>query len=712
MAIPANWLDDQDYPKVLVAVLEYYTTELKTMYLSTHPLVAIYGGDLVGFNPRLVGDASFSVGLVDSNAGVRTTANYGQLNLINSDGKLDNWLSYGIDGRPIKMYLLPKGSENIDTDGIKIFEGTVDKIDISSNNLLALIFRDPMLLLDFPLDTTNYTVGEVINYTISGIPKTLIVTDNLKDKSKPLCFGTVYNIEPILLASATKTYQVDYTGIEEVLDVYDKGVRLLPGIGYNVDLSMGIIELVANNSGTITCDIRGNKLGSTFSDYASDIIKFIVAGKGISTTQIEPNLSRVGIYIPERQNTLDVIDQLVASYDGFFGFDYSGNFFIGNLTIPNTTVASRLEVGNISKYGDLFYDNTGTYVLSSDIIGTPSFITGVTGLSSNALITKLYADIDTVDESDIIGDISLASVNYIVYSSKVQYLKNNTVQTDIAYSVADAKKEFLSKEFRETLLVDNSVQIKHLRAVENIVEGSLLISEDSAIQLANRMLKKNITQMYELKAKANLSKFLRKTVGSVINVVDYRYGLNTGLNTVLREIKLNYLEGFAEFTGLLTRIPNPEGIYSYYPDTVYQVPASTVSHLVPAVHYEGSRWIELDNVLQPTVYNNITISEYGNPQGSDPYVLLRKLVSGLMHVTIGTNPELAVSDTYRIKLDINIGAGKLGVYHNDVLLGTLPLPTGDLCVYCTNNYTVPFNLYLPSDRLYWGQLEAKRGFIY
>lgn len=712
MAIPNNWLDDQDYPKILVAVFNYYTTEIKTMYLSTHPLVATYNGNITGFNPRLVGDASFSVGLVDSDKGVRTTSNYGQLNLLNSDGKLDNWLSYGVDGRAIKLYLLPSGSTNIDTDGIKIFEGTVDRVDITSNNLLAIVFRDPILLLDFPLDKTNYTVGEVINYTIMGSPKTVTVTYNLKDKSKPICFGTVYNIEPILLSSATKTYQIDYQGIDSVLNVYDKGVKLTAGIGYNVDPITGIMELVANNSGTVTCDVRGRKLSGVFSDYASDIIKHIVASKSVSTTSIEPNLSRVGIYLPERENTLDVLDQIVASYDGFFGFDYSGNFIIGNLTIPNTSIPSKLETGAATKYGDLFYDNTGTYILASDVIGTGVYNAGVTGLAANALISRIYTNIASVDESDIIGDISLASVNSIVYSSKVRYLKNNTVQTDIAYSVADAQKEFLSKEYRETVLVDATVQTKHLRAIENIVEDSLLISEASAVQLANRILKKNKTQMYELKAKANLSKFINKTIGSIIKLTDYRYGLHYGVYAALREVNLKYLEGISEVTALLTRIPNQDSSLAYYTGTTYSIPANTTGHFVPAVHSEGSRWIELSNSLAFTLINSMTVSEYGNVQPTDPKLQLRKITSGYQHLTIGSNPEIQLSDAYRITLDVNISAGVLGVYHNNILLGTLPLPLGELAIYFDNNYIVPFVLHLPTYKLYWGQLEQKRGFVY
>lgn len=712
MTIPSNWLTDQDYPKVLVAVLEYYTTELKTMYLSTHPLVATYNGNLVGFNPRLVGDATFSVGLVDSDKGVRTTSNYGQLNLLNSDGKLDSWLYYGVDGRPIKLYLVPYNSMDIDVDGVKVFDGTVDRIDISDNNSLAIVFKDPILLLDFPLDSTNYTVGEVINYTIASVPKTVTVTDNLKDKPKPVCYGTVYNIEPILLSSATKTYQVDYAGIEAVLDVYDRGVKLTPGIGYNVDLATGIIELVANNSGTVTCDIKGRKLSGTFSDYASDIIKDIVATKGISTTSILPNTSRVGIYIPERENTLDILDRIVSSYDGFFGFDYSGNFFIGNMTIPNTSVPSSLAQGVASKYGDLVYDNTGTYVLASDVIGTPDY-SSIGTLAESCLLSKLYTDIEIIDESDIIGDITLANVNSIVYSSKVRYLKNYTVQTDIAYSVADARKEFLSKEFRETLLEDNSVKVKHLRAVETIVEESYLVSESSAKQLANRMLRKNATQMFELKAKANLSKFIDKTVGSVLHIVDYRYGLTSGINAVLREVNLKYLEGMAEFTALLTLVPNQQGTFAYYTGTIYNVPANTADHILPAVHYEGRRWLGLDNINLTAVPNHIVVSEYSNIQPTDPKVSIRKIIPGYVHLTVGSNPEVKLLASGIVWLDINISSGVLGVYHNTALIGYLSLPsTTNFMVSVTNNSPVQYELKLPTDRLYWGQLENKKGFIY
>ena len=98
MAIPSNWLENADYPKCIVAIFDYYTEQINTMYLSTHKKTAIYSSNEVCFNPRLYGDIVFKTGLTDSQEGVRTTSSIGNLKVLNSDGALDNWLDLGLDG--------------------------------------------------------------------------------------------------------------------------------------------------------------------------------------------------------------------------------------------------------------------------------------------------------------------------------------------------------------------------------------------------------------------------------------------------------------------------------------------------------------------------------------------------------------------------------------------------------------------------------------
>lgn len=728
MSIPSNWSSNPDYQKILIAVFKYYTTSEKTIYAATHPLTATYNGNLVGFMPRLVGDTSFSVGLVDSDKGSRTTSAVGRLNFINSDGGLDHWLDYGLDGRNIKLYLLPYDSTNIDVDGIKVFDGSIDFLEVPDNNTIALTFKDQLLTLDFPITSLTYTVGETITYNLGAGNVTITITDNLKDKNKPICYGTVLNIEPVLIASATKTYQVDSKAIEEVTAVYDRGVLLTPITGYKVDLSKGIIQLVNNNSGTITCDVKGRKLlTGSFSDYASDIIMDIVKEKGISIGKlvyISTIYAKVGIYITEVQNTLDVLDRIVASFDGFYGFDTAGYLLIGNLTIPNTVVASFINAANFGKYGDVFEQGIGVkHILASDAFDP--FYANLDTLSESALLTRFHGPI-YITSSDIIGDIQLTPSNNVVFSSKVQYQKNNTVQTDIAGIVTDARKEFLSKEFREIILIDNTIKTKHTRAVEKTVENTLLINVETAKQLANRGLKKNKTPVYELKIKVSTKVIGNYTIGTVVHVDDYRYGLN-GVLGCLRDYSINYLEGTADITVLLAKVPNQEGTFTYNMPATITIPQHTNIFIGDgldgndyAYHNVGRKYIELDKTMNPYDLITLRIAKSTTALITDPLITIRNVVSGTNIVTANGGPDINISAAHNLGILIDFESYKVGLYSNGVLVTSFDLPANYISLKLkvfndtTGNYNVFPQAVLPSvpNVTSWNTLEVKREFVY
>lgn len=723
MAIPSNWASDPSYEKILIAIFKYYTTSEKTMYMSTHPLVAIYGEEEISFNPRLVGDTVFSIGLVDSSKGVRTTSNFGELKMLNADGKLDNWLEYGVDGRDVTIILLPFDSTNINDDGLIVFSGTLDQWVVPDNKYLSLTFKDPLLLLDYPIQPNNYEVGEVINYTIDAVPKSVIISDNLKDKSKPICYGTVYNIEPVLINGANRVYQVDTEGVDSITDVYDRGVKLTLGTGYKLDNSKGIIELITNNSGTITCDVRGRILPtiSTFSDKISDIVIDILLNKSISIGRLSEILQSyisIGVYITERTNTLDILDSIAQSFDGFYGFKPNGKFILSNLTIPNTVVPSLFVAANFGKYGDVFAMEDGTkYILGSD--KSNNDFSSLEAIAASAMIS-IYDDPLYIDTSDILGDISLTNSMNVAFTSKVKYAKNWTVQTDIAYSVEDARKEFLALEYRTALTVNNDIKLKHLRAVESIIEETLLIDESSALQLSNRVLRKNQSPVYELKIKVAANKIVNRTIGSIVHITDYRYGLTTGILSCIRDLAIDFLQGTADVTLLFTKVPNQNGTFSY------NLPAEFVSHSgnlldIVAFFNSGRKYIEMSKDISPFNYNYLYISEFDNVNVSDPVFSIRKIVSGYNMLSMFGEPEIAVSDLYNIGIFIDFASKQIAVYQNNVRLGLFDFPPhysskpwlyARTVNYTTGDYTYITNVPGPLNSTPWNILEYKKEFSY
>lgn len=729
MTIPTNWLENSDYPKCIVAIFDYYTDSVNTMYLSTHKKIATYNGIEMCFNPRLYGDIVFKTGLADSNNGVRTTVSVGNLKLLNSDGVLDNWLDLGLDGRLLKLYIVPIEATNINVEGLLIFEGSINRLEITDNNTLSIIFSDPLLLLDFPIQSTLYTEGEVITYNILGVTKTVSISTELKDKPKPIVYGKVFNIEPILLSASSKVYQVDSTPISSVVGVYDRGVPLTLGIGYNVDLDNGIIELINNTSGTITCDILGRKVDAgNYTDSVSLIIKHILEEKNISSTSIklDNNINvPVGIYISERENTLDVLDALVGSFDGIFGFDFRGDFRLSCLTIPNTSTPSYIEFSKASKYGDVISDGVKDYMLSSDLLGIPDY-SSIQTLSLSGLITEFNVPY-YLDESATLGDISITSTNNIAYRAKVKHSKNYTVQTDIASSAPSTRREFISKAFREYSLDNIGIKTKHIRAIEKEPYDTLLVSEFSASILANRFITKNTRQVFEVKLRVADFKLIKANIGSVIHLKDHRYGFDTGILATIREIEINYLYGYVELTAVFSRVPNQDGYYSY--DIGYTPIHYSSGLTIPAAHDRGRRYFSFNKVMGTNNYTTLNIHTVLTPSGFDPTIILSQVIANQLEVLVFNNAfeynsRFSIQDSDMVVL-LDFDAKRFAIYNESGhLYGHFPLELSimgrnyrKIEVYnadTADTSTLKFNVVnLPlSDCLPWGIIETKKDFDY
>ena len=720
MSIPTNWLENSDYPKCIVAIFDYYTTEVQTMYLSTHKKTATYLGTETCFNPRLYGDIIFKTGLTDSDKGLRTTSSIGNLKIINADGKLDNWLDIGLDGRAIKLIIMPLYSTDIDADGVTIFNGTIDNLEITDNSTLSIIFKDPLILLDLPIQDILYTDAEVINYTILGVPKTVTIASDLKDKPKPIVYGKVYNIEPVLLSATNKVYQVDHLEIENVIGVYDRGIALTPVTGYNLDLTKGIIELVNNTSGTITCDVLGRKVNAgVYSDSVSDIVKTILIDKSVSLLNINMDNAintPVGIYISERENTLDILDKLVSSFDGFYGFDSFGVFRLGCLTIPNTSQPLHILCEKGSKYGDVITDGTNEYLLASNLGPSPDY-TSIATLSNSGLITRFNQPY-IIEESDILGDITIKSTNNINYRVKVKHTKNFTVQTDIASSIGAARKEFISKEFREVALDNLPIKTKHVRAIEKEPYDTLLTTETYASFIANRFIEKNSRYVFEISLKIVASKLVDATIGSIIKLIDYRYGLDTGVLCTVRDISINYLYGYAEVLAIFSRVPNQNGTFNYGL-TNTTVPVST-TETIPAIHKYGRRYFSVDKDIgiTPTCYTEITIESI-IPDIADPVITISKVMAGELNISVNGGTVFTVSDLYDVVILVDFDAGRVAIYSDSIYYNSYILPTGFKQIKVENTDTVFDTLVkfdvaaIPVvDCLPWGILETKKQYNY
>lgn len=133
------------------------------------------------------------------------------------------------------------------------------------------------------------------------------------------------------------------------------------GKNWNVDAANGKFSLVASPIGRVTCDVQGAKPGGVYLTKCADIIKEIVKTKaGLTDADLDAaNFSAfattcpqtLGRYVRDRENLLDVLDDLVASVGGFYAFTRAGLMYLGRLEAPSGTPVVSLTADDVVEDG-------------------------------------------------------------------------------------------------------------------------------------------------------------------------------------------------------------------------------------------------------------------------------------------------------------------------------------------------------------------------
>jgi hypothetical protein len=154
-------------------------------------------------------------------------------------------------------------------------------------------------------------------------------------------------------------YQVHDGAIEDVNALYVGGIAYAKIAGtpaanqYAVDANVGFVTVGgAPLTEQVTCDVKGARPGGTYLTSVADIVEEIVTSQGglgagdldtASFTALNTaNGSTVGIHVngASSRSVLEVLDELIASIGGFYGFDRSGKFGAGRLEAPGGTPAA------------------------------------------------------------------------------------------------------------------------------------------------------------------------------------------------------------------------------------------------------------------------------------------------------------------------------------------------------------------------------------
>lgn len=426
------------------------------------------------YSPVVSGGVAFTETLpLDDSA----TLSVGDIELNNDDGLLDSWLDDIWVNKPIRIYI---GDVSwVRADFRLIFTGIVDNINSRAANRLNISLRDKLQRLNTPVSET----------LLGG------TTPN-KDRLIPLCFGEVHNVEPLLVDPATLKYKVHGSAIERLIEVRDNGVP----VSVNESLIDGTFTLVAQQAGTITCSVQGDK-PTTYSNRIADTITRLVTGYGkvsdrlttadIDTAQFaEFNTAHpqpVGVYLNDRSNVIEVCQQLASSVGAQISMSREGLLRLLKITLPAT--------------------------------GTPLVVT------PSDYVAKSLEIKERVDVKAAI---------------KVGYCKNYTTQTGLNTGLPASHKDLFMQEYLSVTAKNQSVADTYKLNTEPVQTDTLLLTESDATAEANRLLTlwQQPRTVYKF---VGYSHLLTVPLGQALTLVSPRFGLSEGKTGIVVGIQSDWV---------------------------------------------------------------------------------------------------------------------------------------------------------------------------
>lgn len=325
------WIVAGGRPTILVEATAFYAGSDKAIYASNTGYTTGAGEAPANtsYVPVLRGGLTIRS---DINLDNSPSISWGDIELDNTGGIIDDWLTYVWNGRVLNLYVGDASWPR--SDFRQIFTGTMDGIGSSGRDILNIKLRDKMELL-------NTSVTEAL---IGG-------SSNNKDKLRPMLFGECHNIEPVLIDPTTLRYKINDGPIESIIEVRDGGVP----VDFTPYLSVGEFTIANSVVETLTVSAQGHKFSGTYHNTVARLIQNIVTTFGttplsigdIDTTNFNTfntaNQQPVGIYLTGKTNVAELISQIGGSIGAQAVFSPAGKLQLHRINLPGVATSNITE---------------------------------------------------------------------------------------------------------------------------------------------------------------------------------------------------------------------------------------------------------------------------------------------------------------------------------------------------------------------------------
>jgi hypothetical protein len=503
-----KWLETPNTIRIAIVQATALVNGVSTIkYLSTHPVTV----NNQEYLPVIKGDITISESIsTDYSASI----SYGDIEIANNNGKYDDWLDYVWAMKPVNIYVgsMPQsGSVSVLGDFQQIFSGLINDVDSKSRFSLNLKIRDKLERINTPLS------AELLgNYTKGAIESDLnVYTNQYRNNLKPLCFGEVHNITPMLTDvnsgnTGSNEYMVNKDAIERIIEVRDNGVPIAftqtPVTGTAVPA--GSFRLLVAPTGTVTCSVQGAKktvdfaTGNTsavYSNTAANIIAVILKNYGQNITGLgaidldntsfntlgkEP----VGLYLPDTTNVLSICQDIAKSCGLVLTITRLGQIKLVELKIPTSASVNITE-------SDMFLN---TLTISQKIP--------------------------------------------VVAGFKLGYARNFTVQSLLNTGIPQQFKDLFAQDYLESIVSDTDIQEKYSTTTVPAMENTYLIAKTDADSIAKKKLDLFKTPR-KIITMTCVARLLSVQIGDAVKVTADRFNLKNGAYGLVVSTNPNWLKG-------------------------------------------------------------------------------------------------------------------------------------------------------------------------
>lgn len=279
------WLEDQTSIRCLLVEItarNVTTSTEVTFYLSNIGYITTTAD--VTYLPYLTGSLQTTESLgIDNNLSMT----FGDIQVANINGELDDWLDsskYIWVNRTIVVYLgdprwVSTNLTAVRSNFEKIFDGVVADVDSSAKDYINIKVRDKLQRLNYPLtDNTLGTYG-----TWAG-------GQTNQDTIRPLIFGEVNNISPVLVDPSKLEYMFNDTSIGTYITKTSATGNLITCTSVaGLVVNKPIVFTMSTSAYAVSGVISGGSISGTTLTIANSITGTILIGMLVTGTNVTPN---------------------------------------------------------------------------------------------------------------------------------------------------------------------------------------------------------------------------------------------------------------------------------------------------------------------------------------------------------------------------------------------------------------------------------------